>query len=780
MNTHQNLLTEAHKSESHDQWQCCQCTLIQQGLYEKCRLCGCKRLILAENDYCKILGRLKEMGYSAHQCNAAYSQMIENDNFVNIQNIVQWLIDQENTDNFEKQLCDILSCDSLQRISTVMKFYNKANFVAQKEEVQNSSAEFTEKLEIYEYINDKFCNGQYSFIKLLDDFHHLLFEHDNQFENIYNHFVGKTVLTEPCDRKSCVVLSRNHRDRFQCSSNENLRQQLYYGNNSSEEVTIYQLIDTIHCYYLHSYDSGFRLTRKELNSIELIEETKDNDLNQTIIKFVDIIKSKNNGTQDSCSNRNKFNSENMFSLGNDFIYPEWRYYSHIKQLMEQTNMYVATNGYINYMLTLDTTGLIKMIPIPYKYCSLQDELLNNGICTISISQWTDLLIKAKNYLKSGYCRQFEINNDAKEEEDIDMIRFDKIKMEHLMSVMIYCGYDLLSHRFCETYRKVSTKESDESLKNRHSNFAHLGQFLRETCIIFNASRLSLIRNEDLPYYHGINKIMQFNRTLIVNFSPFSTSRDLAVAVSFATDNGLILSIKTDIHPFAIDVFHCWLISPFVNEQETLLFGTRHVRITNIVVAYSGYSYELYLYVLNYIEIVLSGDNDYVFNVPDNLQKPVTQMLFKLLSHELNRYQSDKYNRFNGIPKYIEDMLHYYCTTQIVLGIWQAGTLSGWVNFQHSRSAIYGDLMILSILFPNLSSIEIIEKWLKDNVNESAMKLAVDDIVLFVKIQAGMCKVTQITYFLQNVDLLDRLVEIYNSEFNKLDWSIVHCTLDAHT
>eukprot|EP01084_Bolivina_argentea_P101071 181267_1 len=245
------------KQASINEWQCPQCTLIQQ-ISAMCRICGYKCTTAMDsrqdkhNDYHDIVTQLNAMGYSEERCGAAYLKMLDDNRFANIHNITQWLIDNDEGNEFKvskeeskKLKCEVSVCASLQRLCTILKFYNETIVATNNEEKSNKSVQ-----NIYEYLTDKFWNGQYSDVALLNDFHHLLFDHE-EFEELHDVFAGDMALCKVCDKKTCSLLARNHRDRFHCSLDDSIRKKLYYETDHTQEINIHQLIDEIHCYFMH-------------------------------------------------------------------------------------------------------------------------------------------------------------------------------------------------------------------------------------------------------------------------------------------------------------------------------------------------------------------------------------------------------------------------------------------------------------------------------------------------------------------------------------------------
>eukprot|EP01084_Bolivina_argentea_P180656 312114_1 len=91
--------------------------------------------------------------------------------------------------------------------------------------------------------------NNYNSVDLLNDFNHLLSQHTNQFEVIYNR-LNRIYNGNGCDSCKCASIKRHYRDRSTIRNNENKLKELYF---DMDNIVKQQLLDRIHCYYFHSY-----------------------------------------------------------------------------------------------------------------------------------------------------------------------------------------------------------------------------------------------------------------------------------------------------------------------------------------------------------------------------------------------------------------------------------------------------------------------------------------------------------------------------------------------
>ena len=110
-------------------------------------------------------------------------------------------------------------------------------------------------------------------VKLIDNFNIVLDDETNDIETIYqmilnqinnnNEKIFNNSSSSICNVTLCNMIQRNNRDRltkYQLS-------QVYYGVKEDEQIVLIQLLDKIHCYFMHSFDFGLKFTKNETNYI---------------------------------------------------------------------------------------------------------------------------------------------------------------------------------------------------------------------------------------------------------------------------------------------------------------------------------------------------------------------------------------------------------------------------------------------------------------------------------------------------------------------------------
>eukprot|EP01084_Bolivina_argentea_P130043 229602_1 len=325
---------------------------------------------------------------------------------------------------------------------------------------------------------------------ILDSFHHLLFEHQNDFEHIYNELIDKYNDKKDCLLANCLLIRRN-----QCQSSEQWNN-LYY-NTNVKHITIQQIMDTIHCHFFHSFDIGYQFTQKEKNNIPQKtdeKEEKDNDTSDKIVKYIHgKMQQKRKLCQgikglERITDSQKFRSD--YKCGIKYFY--WDYYKDKEVLNDPAVIHDRSKGR-DYLIRHVNEGhknkkkyMLKDWYIQSMFQNLKQELLKNKICTISPIQWNSLLEKATKHIQTNFAKTLKCAGPHRK-EIYGIVLGQPITAEHIIAMMVYCNYDTLQKRFSTTFRRVDEHMEDNEIKQAHQNYAHLGRLLREFTDCFGTS-----------------------------------------------------------------------------------------------------------------------------------------------------------------------------------------------------------------------------------------------------------------------------------------------------
>ena len=291
----------------------------------------------------------------------------------------------------------------------------------------------------------------------------------------------------PQSLSKCIPNDRHRRDNY------NNYKQLYF-TKEIKEILIQKLLDQIHLFLYHPLSnnqsdksSNHRFITNKQNVIEVATETKEK-----------------NGDHEEVEEKKYTEPINMdieviekdaYNFGQQFFY--WDYY--------KTHPWFITK----------------------KYENLQEELLNNELCTMEKIVWDMEYENAMD--KFEYDERLKALRSIGEFEDRYLIADgETIDVNHLLPLLFYCNTDELQRVFSSTYRR-NGNESDDIFRHRHRNFYHFGRLLRETVECYG----DVLVDDGLVLYHGIDHPLYFEKMIAKFYSPTSTTKDMAIAAQFA-------------------------------------------------------------------------------------------------------------------------------------------------------------------------------------------------------------------------------------------------------
>eukprot|EP01084_Bolivina_argentea_P008857 16558_1 len=675
--------------------------------------------------------------------------------------------------------CELSVCPCLKRIAKILKCYDL--YTASKEQIQptcdndDNKESVTELLEFgfnikqinaaialsnnisisqqkqTQYstdVNSIFSSDIYeefkhndSKVALLNDFNHLLFTHSNEGEEIYNSLKKKIYNDNTCNLSRCIMMKRNRRNRDRIS-NEYLLNELYFNT----DTTIQQILDSIHCFYLHTFDIGFKLTKAERQSImHTTEETKSSEECYCIRQIHDIVKSK----QATRGKTSKFNSNvytnqlTEYSYGFRFYY--WSMANQIghKEWNELMDMdrYEGINRSNHCLKGGEYTQKYPTFDIHHKYDNLKEEVTMNEICFISDTQWNNEYQLAHFHqqtdkVKSMLCFR------KKTDHHYDMRYNDPMSLEHIIVLRLYSSYDSLQRKFTETFRKSHKTETIESLICRHKNYYWFARRLRENAECFGMKVDN--KNKHIHVFTGLNQKVLFPAISAFINGPLSTSTEYSVAVNFCGTDGMILELDIDaiwwdmsrVGAEQFGTLSCidmhW-ISDFKNEQEILFIGGyRAFQYRTIIDVSTCVNYGRYLKGLR-VFLQWTSESEHVITNPTDKyigSKSDKQIAFRLLSDEFYRHNlnhTDAHN-FNGCPKYIRDVMHSHCQnvryielmykTEVIMNYFFMDEKSKCINFN-----------LLMTIFPR---VKLVRLWATEQINSFlSYKEIIETILQFI-------------------------------------------------
>eukprot|EP01084_Bolivina_argentea_P118356 210012_1 len=532
---------------------------------------------------------------------------------------------------------------------------------------------------------------KYDVTQVLNDYHHLLIHHPFEYVKSYLNRQKHNAMT--CELISCYVMKRNQRNRFELGTKHSDIRQMYFNCESDEDIVRQQTLDVIHCHYAHSFDIGYKITKTQLQNI--MSEFKSDDDSMQIVNDINVYnihkmlqQKKRSYTNVRGLNRlmnpiNKFmvpNSKDSimseFSYGYRYFY--WSYYKDSTAIHDPVFPEFEKDVIIPES---NKETQLKDWYIPMKYDSIKEELTNNEVCKIGMIQMNNLVEKSL-----VLCKHILIQVDTSWIDRVgkyyDMDKDILINIAHIIAMMAYCNYDLLSAKFSETYRVTVEHPTENEMKLKHTNYHWMGRLLREIVECFGMST-----SNEWVLFHGVSQQFIFPSLDAHIKGPLSTTTQFTVAGQFCNNKGMILELI----PQDGRCFDCAGITDFTAENEIFFIGgISKFRFASIIQAAIGMNYQVYVEGIRSVSYGMSTggrqleefhwktltranmDEKCYDPLDPNHIPPVSwkyvqnshhkQMVFRLLSHQMYKIYPNHplAHQFKGCPKYIDNLLDQHC------------------------------------------------------------------------------------------------------------------------
>ncbi len=374
-------------------------------------------------------------------------------------------------------------------------------------------------------------NEQYKLEYILNDFIHITQDHndDNTFEILYN------LLNVKCDLNKCIGLKRNQRDRSSKNKDDNKN------NININDIVRMDIFDQIHCYLLHSFDIGYRLTKKEKQTIQQEfknDDNNDNTKNSSFNRMRNILNNKRKQLQNSMGFKNRIN-HSKFVTQNESKYDETKSQQNDNDDDDDdpdiSNTIYSFSHAFDYWSEQNENNPLTTTP---KYTHLKEEITTNTIYALDIEKFEMVEKKAKFFINCNYSRQLkcfdkvERNGPFSKYKSGAFYQGAPITESLLMVIILYCDYTSLSYNFSTTFRYGDNAKNIKQLTERHGNYYWFGRALRELVEGYSKEIFDGVNDR---YYHGISEQMIFQSTIARFNHPTSTTKKLTVAQTFATN-----------------------------------------------------------------------------------------------------------------------------------------------------------------------------------------------------------------------------------------------------
>eukprot|EP01084_Bolivina_argentea_P273454 465808_1 len=554
---------------------------------------------------------------------------------------------------------------------------NKNEFDNDDENKSNAYSHIIDVLELYKKISNtsgnydemiqKYFEDKSKFIKLLDQYHNILHQCQTpgKYEKIYDIMI-KSV--GQCNLSKCNSFRRNQR----------LIKEEQKRNENEKNLNFYKdIIDTLHCFFIHSFDSGMRLKAQELNKIMETVESKNNDpdddnienvtphdesmdkLNQTIKQKKEKIKElqpidkteKNKFFTETTKGDEKLDisAEKRFS---SYSFGHRYYYWDEFKLNEQAD-YGPNVGFKK-----------KYWYIPKKYDDLREEILNNNICKLDKTTYDSYITKAENYINCKRVKEMKI--DSIYSEAYKKKTTEPVSIDNLLSVILYTDESDLCYYFSSTFRK-KLNETNKEMKKRNSEYWQWSRTLHETIELYGTP----ICNSTVPvYYHGVS-YMTFPSFVAHFCGPTSTTAQIAVATNFAKGKGIILELIKENEFSCLKLFDCSWISRFSAEDERFFIGgDKPLRFASIRLVEQNQNLVHYVYAFTILNYVIEGhtfEGKYTVNKKGNYvinkKGKIKQIFYKIIRRLLQHFDPRINYQSNKDCKYGIDLFRTFCDSK---------------------------------------------------------------------------------------------------------------------
>ena len=151
--------------------------------------------------------------------------------------------------------------------------------------------------------------------------------------------------------------------------------------------------------------------------------------------------------------------------------------------------------------------------------------------------------KVKSIKPNKLCYMYEVLN-------YEISWNDTIKLEHILSLILYCDFSGYCSSFSASFRKLSRIESMEDVKTRNTAFYHQSKYFREVIEAFGTFGNKQYLHPDCkdiaelgPFYSGLDCVLAVPQFCLRLAAPTSTSKHLEVSLNFSKRSGMIIELN---------------------------------------------------------------------------------------------------------------------------------------------------------------------------------------------------------------------------------------------
>eukprot|EP01084_Bolivina_argentea_P276004 470825_1 len=435
---------------------------------------------------------------------------------------------QHATTEFFNNCKSLKNCESLQRIICILQFY-KNSFNDEEKTMIEIRTKYRHILNDYHHILNKHLNEDILLMSVCNE----------QFECIYKEIMDNEL---ECDINECLIYLRNNREREKTL--------VEYETNLAVYMDI---LDSIHCYFIHSVDFGFRMIVKPP-----IDDKNDSVAYDAEFASLKAYLSPIKKNLETIKTKNR--------LSNKFI-TETKFYENSEESKEEKNeennvSYCCKDGEYNFGQHFEYWNGSKKP----KYSTLKAEITANKIFCIDMDAFNEVFKKANVLLHNS--NVIKAITSCKENK-MNYKKGILLNEENIVCVILYTDYSILCYHFCETFKPNKSNECEQIIKERNYEYFNWSKILCETVNCFG---ISMNDSTISTLYHCVDWIYCEAFVAILN-CPTSTTTRLLNAAVFVPNNGMILELKKNTkNSQSLRYFNCSFISYMGNEDERLFIN----------------------------------------------------------------------------------------------------------------------------------------------------------------------------------------------------------------
>ena len=248
----------------------------------------------------------------------------------------------------------------------------------------------------------------------------------------------------------------------------------------------------------------------------------------------------------------------------------------------------------------------------------------------------------------------------------------------------------------------------KQVKNKHKKFYYFAKGLVETVHLYGVN--NMWGKEPGPFYCGLSMILNIGQFDIYLKAPLSTSKDVEIAINFATKQGIVLTLNNDFsmarHNHMID---CSWISRYAEENERLWIGYQQMsplRICSIRMVSNNKKYSSFFHTLWLFDCIITGSPNINKNI--KIKKKEVLLLEVLVSSIIN-----KESEIKNIDSYCLNCFMLYCLNKkniilrmadihyYIYKLNECNLSFLFYHLQRKRKGYIGNSKRLNLLQPNL-------------------------------------------------------------------------------